>query len=260
MEPASFQTTPGTRDPRALTMNAPVFDPTTKPEPMTSKDAEVLNVMIEVDDRVLLPLMPPALHTPLPPMVAFVFWVCPESSIGAFKLAQTRIFTRLNARPRGLLLSSYFEGSPATAACLRSNWAFDCRPAKITVMSYFNETVGVVEAGGREILRVSGKDPGAIPPQDVRDMPNCNPIRLRREQAELSRLLQVDTESLPRKATRSTHPKLEQFDGEAWNAPGIRQEYPVRALHYRGEFRIPPARFLIDPALSTNQRSEELAR
>lgn len=89
-------------------------------------------------------------------------------------------------------------------------------------------------------------------------MPNCNPVRLRRPEGEYSRLLQVDVEVVLKEATRSIHPMLEQIDGDAWHAPGLRQEYPVRSLHCRGALRLPPPRFLIDPALPTDQRSEEI--
>lgn len=259
MTHVSFQTTPGTRDPKALTANAPVVDVSAlKPEPITAPEAEIFHMMIEVDDRVLVPLMPPALHVPLPPMVTFVLYSCPDSSVGPFKLAQVRINTRLLARPRGLLVGSYFQGARETADLLRTHWGFECRPGRISIRTYHDEIVGIVEAEGRQILRISGRDPDPIPPQDVMDMPNCNPIRLRKPEGEFSRLLQVDTESHVKEATRSIHPRLEQIEGDAWGVPGIRQQYPVRALHYRCEFRIPAPRFLIDPALPTDQRSEAI--
>ena len=259
MTNASFQTTPGSRDARSLAGHAPIVDISDlKPEPVSVEEMEVYHVLIEVDDRVLTPLMPPALHVPLPPMVSFVFWSCRDGSLGPFKLAQVRISTRLNARPRGLLLGSYFEGDPEAARRLRKHWAFDCQPGNITVREYHDQVVGTVEAGGRQVLRVSGRDPIAIAPDDVRDMPNCNPVRLQKADGLFPLLLQVDTESEVKQATRSIHPTLDHFDGEAWNAPGISQEYPVRALRYTCEFRVPAPRFTIDPALSTDQRSEAI--
>jgi hypothetical protein len=89
-------------------------------------------------------------------------------------------------------------------------------------------------------------------------MANCNPIRLRTSAGDVSRLLQVDTEFSIKQATRSIRPDLQQIDGDAWNMPGVRQEYPVRALHYTCEFRIPAPRYMIDPALPADQRSEEI--
>jgi len=259
MAETSFQTTPGALDPGALTANAPVVDAAAlKPEPIDVRDAEVFHVMVEVDERLVVPFMPPALHVPLPPMVTFVLWVCHESSVGPFNLGMVRINTRLNARPRGLVLGSYLEGSAEAADRLRTHWGFDIRPGKIAVNAYHDEIVGTVEAGGRTILRVSGRDPGPISPEDIRDMPACTPIRLRDENGERSLLLQVDSEFHVRQATRSIHPSLELFEADAWGGANIAQEYPVRALHYSSEFRIVAPRFMIDPALSTYQRSEEI--
>src|SRR5207302_10845547 len=95
--------------------------------------------------------------------------------------------------------------------------------------------------------------------QDIRDMANFNPVLLRGPEGERLRLLQVEAEFRVTHATRSIKPKLELFDDAAWNAPGVRQEYPVVALHYGCEFRLPPPRFLADPAGPPDQQSESVA-
>ena len=250
---------PGTKDPVALTADVPVLDHADlRPEPLVAADFEVFNAMIEVDDRTLAPLIPAMLWLPLPPVVTFVLWQCADSSIGPFKLAQLRVATRLVARSRGLLLASYFEGAEETAAQLRSHWGFSCTPGSIDLRIYYDRVVGTVEARGRPILRIAGMQYGSIAPADIRDMANCNPIRLRTPEGDLPRLLQVDNEFAIKQATRSIRPVLEQIDGDAWNAPGLRQEYPVRALHYNCEFRLPAPRYMIDPALPGDQKSEEI--
>jgi hypothetical protein len=246
----------GTRDPGTLTAEAPIVDlADLTPEPITAPVMEVLHGMIEVDERVLAPLMPPALCMTLPPMVAFVFWRCLDSSVGPFKLAQARINTRLLVRSRGLLLGSYFEGSPEAAAALRRHWGFACEPGEIAIRTYHDEVVGTVEARGRTILQLSGKSPATMEVRDLKEMANLNPIRLRTPEGLQSRMIQVESEFRASHASRSILPKLERFEGDAWSAPGVRQEYPVVATHYACEFRLPPPRYMVDPALPTDQRS-----
>jgi hypothetical protein len=198
------------------------------------------------------------LWLPLPPVVTFVLWQCADSSIGPFKLAQARVATRFIARSRGLLLGSYFEGAPETAEQLRRHWGFDCRPGTIAIRNYYDRVVGTVESQGITVLRIEGLRHSYISPQDIRDMANFNPVRLRTLDGDVPRLLQVDTEFAISHATRSIRPSLEEIDGDAWNAPGLRQEYPVRALHYNCEFRLPAPRYMIDPAGASEQRSEEI--
>ena len=249
---------PGTRDPQSLTAYAPVVDTNVGVAPITSSHVEVFNAAIEVDDRLLAPLVPPALHLTLPPMASFLIWQFHDSDLGPFTLAQTRVTTRLLARSRGFLLGSYFEGSPAAAEQLRSHWGFECRPGTIRVRSFHDEVLATVDADGRNVLRIVGRSPHALVPDDIRDMAGCNPVRQRTPQGEQLRLLQVDTEFRVQHASRSIDLRLEEFVGGAWDATDLRQEYGVRALHYRCEMRIPPPRYMIDPALPSDQTSEQI--
>ena len=238
----------------------PVVDPSAHAEAITSSHVEVLNVAIEVDDRLVAPLLPLPLRLTLPPMVTFVLWRFHESSLGTFSLAQTRVTTRLRVRSRGLVLGSYFEGAPAAAEELRARWGFECLPGAIRLTRHHDEIRGAVEAGGTVALEVVGRAPHAIGPDDIREMSALNPIRALTSEGEQARLLQADTEFRVEAASRSIQLELQAFDGSAWNAPDIRQEYGVRALHYHCEMRLPPPRYLFDPMLSSEQESQQIER
>ena len=259
----------GTRAADSLATNAPIIElMDLKVEPLVAPRVEVFHSYIEVDDRVLKALLPAALCLTLPPMVAIVFYVCEDSSIGPFKLAQLRVNARMVVRSRGLLLASYVEADPEVADRLRQHWGFDCRPGQVEIHARYDAVEGRVAVDDRTILRIAGADPTVMSPQDIIDMSNFNPIRLRpparsdgsapgsRTEPE-PRLLQVDAEFLANEgATRSIRVELKEFDESAWNAPGLTQEGSVRSVHYQCEFRLPPPRYMADPALPMDQESE----
>ena len=238
----------------------PVVDPSAHAEAITSSHVEVLNVAIEVDDRLVAPLLPAPLRLTLPPMVTFVIWRFHESSLGAFTLAQTRVTTRLKVRSRGLVLGSYFHGAPAAAEELRTHWGFACLPGDIRLVRHHDEIRGAVAAGGKVGVEGVGRAPHAIGPDDLREMSSLNPVRAVTSEGEQARLLQVDTEFRVEAASRSIQLEVQAFNGSAWNAPDIRQEYGVRALHYHCEMRLPPPRYLFDPMLTSEQESEQIER
>src|SRR5215471_10379137 len=113
----------GTLEPSLLAHTAVAVEAAElRPEPLVTTAMEVFHALVEVDDRAVVPLMPPALAMTLPPMVAFVFWKCADSNAGPFALAQVRINTRFLVRSRGLLLGAYFDGPVEVAAKLRRHW------------------------------------------------------------------------------------------------------------------------------------------
>ena len=235
-----------------------VVDPSAHAEAITSSHVEVLNVAIEVDDRLVAPLLPAPLRLTLPPMVTFAIWRFHDSSLGAFTLAQTRVTTRLRVRSRGLVLGSYFQGAPAAAEQLRAHWGFACLPGNIRLVRHHDEIRGTVETGGTVALELVGRAPHAIGPGDIREMSALNPIRALTSEGEQARLLQVDTEFRVEAASRSIQLELQAFNGSTWNTPDITQEYGVRALHYHCELRLPPPRYLFDPVLAPEQESQEI--
>src|SRR3954453_21068520 len=143
----------GTRDFSSFGQAAPVADDL-KGEPLILPDCSFLQAMFEIDDEHLLELLPKPVHPTIPPMASVLFWDCAGGPLGSFRLAQVRVMCRAGFRSRGYLLGAYCDSEDASAV-LRRRWGFDCRSGRISLRSFFDATIGTVEAGGRDILSVS---------------------------------------------------------------------------------------------------------
>jgi hypothetical protein len=205
----------------------------------------VLNLILEMDEGAMLSALPPALHPTIPPTLHYVFLRAPESSVGPFTLALTRIGCRASAFQRGFVTRAYCDSEAATRE-LRERWGFDVRPAGVRLTRRHDRVTGDVEQGGRSILACELIDPIAIGADDVRYIDSLNLARLPRAGAELPRLLQVDPAWTIKTVDRG-HPHVITFDPDAWSAPGVRPNYPISASIATTDVVFPKLRFAIDP-------------
>ncbi len=225
-------------------------------EPLTLPGADVLQAMFEIDDAVMLELLPKALHPTIPPTVTFVLWRCPESPVGPFNLAQVRIGCRAGVRPRGFLAASRCD-SQAAADLLRARWGFDCRPGVVRLRRYHDRVVGSVVVNDETVLQVGLVDPTPISGGDLQYAANMNLARVRRESGERPLLVQVDPEYTFQRADRG-RATLDVFVPGAWQAEGVRPVYPVAASHSRCDLTLPAIRFVTDPERPALQATEHV--
>jgi hypothetical protein len=243
----------GTRDMTPLRQAAPVIDKLDV-EPLVLPGVDVLQATFEIDDTQLLEMLPRSVHPTIPPIATFLFWRCPDGPLGPFNLAQVRVNCRAGFRSRGYMLGSYCD-SEAAGAVLRSHWGFDCRRGAVTLDRYFDAIIGTVEADGQEILRVSLMNPMILSGADVEMAGNFNLARIRTNGDERLKLVQVEPEYAIERPDRGT-PRLDVFLGDAWSARELVPEFPVTALHFRAELRLPRVRYLVDPDLPLQDGTE----
>lgn len=210
------------------------------------ESAEVLQLLMEVDDRSFLELLPPAQRPTIPPMATRIFWRWKQRTPDEVTLAQVRVMARAGVRSRGLLLASYFSGPDAARAELQSGWAFDARDGLVKLRRFHDRIVGEVDVDGRTILRAELKDPGIASPEDVEHTVNLNIARVDGASDDAVRLVQVEPEYRVEQAFRG-RPLVTTFSQEAWDAEGLSLTHPILALYYQGGFRLPSVRYLIDP-------------
>ena len=226
---------------------------------LTAPDAEVLQLMFEVDDRTVLDLIPRSMRQTIPPMATFIFWRWGRPRDGdEFTMAQARVMCRAGVRSRGILLAAYYTGPASVPATLRAGWGFDCKDGDVRLRQFHDRIVGEVKVNGRTILHAELEDPNPTATDDVEYAVNLNIARIRRSGDERPMLLQVEPEYRVEQAVRG-RPHVATFDTSAWTADGLSLTNPVSALYYRGTLRLPPIRYVIDPDLPL-ERGTELVR
>jgi hypothetical protein len=219
---------------------------------------EVLQAMFEIDDRVMLDLLPKALHPTIPPTVTFVFWRCQEGPLGAFNLAQVRVGCRAGVRPRGFLAASYCDSETASQA-LRSRWGLNCRPGIVRLRRHYDRITGSVVTADETVLQVALADPQAISGADAQYVASMHLARVRGEDAEKPLLVQVDPEYTFRRADRG-RPVVEQFAPAAWAVEGLKPVYAVSSTMCVCDITLPHIRYTVDPDVPAMQGTKTVRR
>jgi hypothetical protein len=209
--------------------------------PWELERAEILNLIFEINDDKMVDLLPKALHPTIPPIIYLSLHKFPDSPVGPFLLAQARIGCRAGVRPRGFLTQAYVN-TQAAADALASQWGFACRVSDVALHRYHDRIAMTVSDGGRVILEAALIKPEPISGGDVQYVANMNLARV----DDKPLLVQVDPEFTFHKAERG-RPTVTQFVGEAWNADGVRAEYPVSASFAVADTGFPVIRYVVNP-------------
>ena len=207
---------------------------------------EVLQLMFEAHEQGMLDLLPPALRPVIPPMATCVFWRWGANTPDEVTMAQVRVMSRAGWRSRGLLLASYYSGPEAVRQQLQRGWAFDAREGTVKLRRFHERVVGEVSVGDRVILHAELEDPGAIAPEEIEHAANVNVARLERSGNEETVLVQAEPEYRVEEAFRGP-PLITSFSQADWRAEGLTFSHPILALYFKGGFRLPAPRYLIDP-------------
>lgn len=231
-----------------------VLEPNT--EPWELRGAGHLQLMFEIDDTEMLELLPAALHPTIPPTMLINVLHVSESSVGPFTLAEVRIGCRSGGRPRAFLVDGYCDSAAAISE-LRSRWGYPVKEAEVVLEARHYQVMAKVTRRGKVLLDCSLEDPEAINGGDIQYLPNMNFARMKRDGAELVRLIQVDADYAITKADRGK-PLVRVFDEEDWGTVGVKPQWPVSASYTEGTVTLPRVRYVVNPALQPMEAVETL--
>lgn len=215
-------------------------------EPWLLPGCGILQIMYEIDADAMTSLLPPALHPTIPPTVVLTVTNVPESPAGAFVMAEAKVGSRSGARPRGLLVSG-FVSTQAAANALAARWGYALKVADVSLSKRYDRVVGKATAGGSIALDMTLLNPEPIAGNDIQYLANLNVARLKKDGAEVARLVQADPEFTFRSADRG-QPLLETFDAAAFGLEGAVPVFAVSASYAVADIQMPELRYLVDPA------------
>lgn len=233
----------GTRRLSDLAAHAPAM-PSLDVDHWDLPKAQILTVMYEMDDDAMTSLIPPALHPTIPPTLVFTVTRVPESPVGPFLLAETRVGCRSGARPRGFLVRGYCDSEAAVRA-LGERYGYPLQKAVVMLDKRYDRIRAMVETS-QVILDISLMNPEPVSGNDLQYLSNLNLARVPRDGGEALRLVQVDPDYVFHSADRGK-PQLTAFDAAAWELAGARPYYPVSASYAVADISMPALRYLVDP-------------
>lgn len=246
----------GTRDLSPLVPAAPAV-PSLDAERWELPQAQILQLMYEIDDSAMTTLIPQALHPTIPPTLIFVVTRVPESPVGPFLLAEVRVGCRSGTRPRGFLARGYCDSAQAIEA-LGQRWGYPLRQAEVTLQKRYDRVGASVTLEGRTILDMALMNPEPISGGDIQYLANLNLARVVRSGVEAPRLIQVDPDYVFHTADRG-RPRLNAFDADAWELPRANPYHPVSASFAVADITMPNLRYLVDPTKNPLEAVEKIA-
>jgi hypothetical protein len=241
----------GTADVAALAAGASIVT-SLATEPLVCPGADVLQVAHEVWADAREAVLPPGLHPVTPPIITWFFVRAPESEVGPFTLAQTRVVCRSGVRSRGFHVAGFVD-NPEAARVLGSRWGYRLAGGKVTLERLHHGTFGQVVAGGATVL-----DVGLLSPQPLSgdDLQYTDTMHLADTPNGL-RLVQVEQVFHFIGAERG-RPVLHAFDPVAWGQPLLRPSFPVSASAATVDVTLQPVRFVCRPEVSAFEGTERV--
>jgi hypothetical protein len=213
-------------------------------EPLSLKNAQVLNVASEISAIGSDALLPPSMNPSIPPYIQCTVMVCPESPWGAFTTGELRIVGRAGFRPRAITYKTYID-NPQAGSELARRWGFPVTPGK-THLSLRHEriVVEINDAKGRRVLDAEMIDREGISGSDIQYVASMHLARNRAEGKLV--LVQVDPDYVFSKVERG-HSHFMEIDQEAWGTKGlIKPTNPIISTYAQCEVMLPKIRFICD--------------
>ncbi|HSS11931.1 MAG TPA: acetoacetate decarboxylase family protein [Acidimicrobiales bacterium] len=233
----------GTADVDTLAADAPTVS-TFATESLACPGAEILQVAWEVWGEAREAVLPPGLHPVTPPTLTWSWLRAPESLVGPFTLAQTRVVCRSGVRGRGFHVAGFVDNSDA-AALLTSQWGYRLMIADVLLQRRYHGTHGRVTVSGDVVL-----DCGLTSPQPLSgdDLQYTDTMHLARTPLGL-RLVQVECDYRFGPAERG-QPTVAHFAPDKWGQPLLRPSYAVSASSAVADVSVMPVRFVCQPDVS----------
>jgi hypothetical protein len=230
----------GTADVRALGKLAPHLKAFAT-EPWLLNDVACLQLTAEMRNSAREPVLPPALHPTIPPVVSLQVWDVMESEVGAFGFALCRVSCRSGVRARGFTTAAV-TSSEAAAEILTARFGFPCAVGRTALRRHYDGVDAEVAVDGKRILGITALDPEPMGLSDVQYTGNLNlahtPVGLR--------LVQVEIDHVASRVERLTA-RLSAFDGEAWGNRLLDPYVVVSASVALESISFQPVRFVCRP-------------
>lgn len=205
------------------------------------EDAELLQVICEIETAEVEDLLPPSLHPTIPGIVNWQVMQCPDSPWGPFRMALTRIEARSGLRPRAFVLSGRIDNEEAQAE-LAAGWGYPLHAGEIEFRRGYDAVSASVEEGGLPLLEIGLRDPEPLSPGDLQYVSDCHLAHTPRG----IRLVQVDPEREVKRADRGI-PEVHHFEASEWGDERVCPIYPVSASIVTADITLPKLRYLCVP-------------
>jgi hypothetical protein len=235
----------GSSDPDERAEHAPTLE-SFGTDSLTLPDANVLQVICEIDSEPMCEMLPPALHPTLPPAVSWLVYDCPETPWGEMRLAQTRIECRSGTRPRALLSHAICNNELAATA-LEQRWGYSVGTGVIEFRRSYHEVHCRVDIENENfedetVLEIGLRNPQPLEVGNIQFVAGMHPVNTPRGY----RLLQCDPVHAEAEAQYGS-PVVEEFEAEAWGDDRIEPVFPVSAAFCKAAITLPKLRFLCRP-------------
>jgi Acetoacetate decarboxylase (ADC) len=240
----------GTADPEIMARSAPAVTYAT--EPLAGQNAELLQVIYEVDSQSRQAMLPPALHPVSPAVITFTVLTVGQSSVGPFAVAEIRIVCRSGVRSRGFHVSCFVDGARA-GELLAGRWGYRVRPAEVRLSRRYHGIRATVRCDRSIPLDAGLLYPQPLSPGDVQFTDTMHLVRT----SAGSRLIQVER-SYQAAGVERGRPTLASFDPTAWGEQRLVPAYPVSAVYLAGEVTFRPIRYLCRPEVSALEGTERI--
>ena len=146
----------------------PFVAPLYPPPPWPLPEAQILQVLFEIDREAALEWLAPGLAKPVPPYAQILVVRYPDSPVGPFGLASQLIVCRSQTRARGYALQAVVDGPPAALAALREVWGFPARPGRVRLDVTEDAITGEVgDDGGRSVATVAMRELHPADPEHI---------------------------------------------------------------------------------------------
>jgi hypothetical protein len=234
----------GTLDVNEIADSAPVIDGYGT-EPLSLKNAQVLNVTSEVSASGSDALLFPAMNPSIPPYVECTVMVCPESPWGPFTTGELRLVGRAGYRPRARTFKTYID-NPQAGAELARRWGYPTAPGKTRLhLRHERIVVEIEDERGKRVLDAEMMDREGISGSDIQYIASMHLARNRADGKLV--LVQVDPDYVFTKAERGFSHFI-NIDQDAWGTKGLIQlTNPIISTFAQCEVILPRIRFICDP-------------
>lgn len=211
-------------------------------EPLTFKDAEMIQVFAEIKMGTLEDQIPPALAPTNPSFVSWRGLHLPETPWGPTTLAETRLVCRAGFRPRVFLVDAYTD-NPRAVEPLGEGWGFRTKVSDhVRLVRYHDETRLEVAVAGTMVLGVRMVEPNPTNGTSFGLNANVNLAHT----PDGARLVQAGADYVFNRADLG-RPRVDAFVPEAWGQGLVEPTYPVSAVAGNAEITFREIKFVSHP-------------
>jgi hypothetical protein len=176
----------------------------------------------------------------------------PQSEVGPFTLAQTRVVCRSGVRSRGFHVGGFID-NPEAARILATRWGYRLEVAEVSLERRYHGTFARVVTGHGPVLDLALLSPQPLSGDDLQ---YTDTMHLAHTPSGV-RLVQVEVSYAFRRAERG-RPVVHSFDPEAWGEARLRPSFPVSASDATADVTIQPVRFVCRPDVSAFEGTERV--